>query len=255
MANSSPAASGWREWIDRLTIIRDDNERQRLLDRLSHCSGPTVLSFINAHAANLAWTDARFHADLLASDVLLRDGVGIELLLKWVGRHPGKNMNGTDLIPELLDRVSRDCRLAIYGTSRHTLSTVNSKLREMGFASASLAHGFHDSGYYIRQARCDQPDVVVLAMGMPKQEQVARLLKQELTSTKVLIINGGAVIDFMAGTLSRAPVLIQRLRLEWCYRLCQEPHRLWRRYIFGNAIFLSRVLRYRMRKHCQIRHI
>ena len=56
----------------------------------------------------------------------------------------------------------------------------------------------------------------------------------------------GALFDFVAGEVQRAPELLRRLRLEWVYRLWLEPGRLWRRYVLGNPVFLLRMLRIRL---------
>jgi len=81
---------------------------------------------------------------------------------------------------------------------------------------------------------------VVLGMGMPKQETVAQQLRAAV-SGPILIINGGAVLDFLADRFQRAPPLLRSLGLEWLFRLLLEPRRLWRRYIVGNIVFLARA--------------
>jgi len=79
---------------------------------------------------------------------------------------------------------------------------------------------------------------ILLAMGMPRQEEVAVELKRALDH-RVLIINGGAIVDFLAGRFARAPTLVQRLGFEWAFRLAQEPRRLFRRYLVTNSRFLG----------------
>ena len=104
-----------------------------------------------------------------------------------------------------------------------------------------MLHGFHPTDRYVESARRHRPDIIVLAMGMPRQEEVAVQLRQSLEHP-VLIINGGAIVDFMARRFDRAPVVIQRLGLEWAYRMAQEPRRLYRRYIHGGFRFARNLL-------------
>ena len=82
--------------------------------------------------------------------------------------------------------------------------------------------------------------MVILGMGMPTQELLSAMLARELPGP-VLIVNGGAILDFIAGRVRRAPGLMRRLGLEWLFRLLLEPARLWRRYLLGNVIFLWRT--------------
>jgi alpha-1,3-mannosyltransferase len=76
-------------------------------------------------------------------------------------------------------------------------------------------------------------------MGNPKQE---KWLHHHLAQTGAKLgIGVGAFIDFSAGVFPRAPIWIQKLKIEWLYRMLQEPRRLFKRYFIGGPIFLSRV--------------
>jgi len=92
-------------------------------------------------------------------------------------------------------------------------------------------------------AREQQPELIVLGMGMPKQEAVAAELA--VTGGPCLIVCGGAILDFLGGKVSRAPEWLRRLGGEWLYRLLREPKRLFMRYVVGNPLFLLRTLLYR----------
>src|SRR5262245_57409563 len=85
-----------------LSLPANEDESERLIERLIHGEGTRVLSFLNAHAVNLAVRDQQFYASLTESDVLLRDGVGVKIGCELLGRCPGPNLNGTDLIPRLI---------------------------------------------------------------------------------------------------------------------------------------------------------
>jgi len=234
----------WQHILDRVTICSDEEAKNGLVLRLISRQQPCVLSFINAHAANLAWQDAAFYEYIIASDVIVRDGAGMRLFFALLDRNAGMNLSGTDLIPELLDRSARDNCLAVYGTQEPYLSAGVDRLQSMGFEQVHAEHGFHGDEYYVERFVDTHPSVVILAMGMPKQERVASLLRRVASGENYssLIINGGAIIDFMANRVPRAPLWLQKLSLEWLYRLIQEPRRLWRRYIIGSPVFILRVL-------------
>ena len=84
-------------------------------------------------------------------------------------------------------------------------------------------------------------DVLLVAMGNPKQEL---FIQEHLAATGCILgIGVGALFDFLAGNVPRATARVQRWRLEWLYRLVQEPRRLAGRYLVGIPVFLTRILR------------
>jgi exopolysaccharide biosynthesis WecB/TagA/CpsF family protein len=84
-------------------------------------------------------------------------------------------------------------------------------------------------------------DLLLVAFGNPRQEiWIAERITHEHAH---LAIGVGALFDFLAGEVQRAPRWLRAARLEWAYRLMLEPARLWRRYVLGNPAFLLRVLR------------
>ncbi len=86
------------------------------------------------------------------------------------------------------------------------------------------------------------PDLLWLGMTAPKQEKWTYSHLEEL-DIHCHVGTIGAVFDFFAGTVERAPMWWQRHGLEWLYRLLKEPKRMWRRYIIGNALFLWNMLK------------
>lgn len=227
--------------IERMRCIADDAQREDLLASLASVEHPTVLSFVNAHAVNLCLRSAPAFAAFRASDVLLRDGVGLQMILPSLGLPTGLNMNGTDFIPHLLQTLPKR-RIAVYGTATPWLERARARLESFTpHAYCDLQHGFHPVGRYVEFARASRPELILLAMGMPRQEEVAAELKQALDHP-VLIVNGGAIVDFLAGRFKRAPDHVQRAGLEWAYRLSQEPRRLFNRYVTGAFTFARTAL-------------
>ncbi len=212
-----------------------------MLESLAAVERPTILSFLNAHGVNLCAGSDPALAAFRASDLLLRDGVGLQVALPWLGRPAGWNMNGTDFIPLLL-RTLPARRVAVYGTATPWLERARAHLEGCTpHAYVDCQHGFHPPDHYVAQARRHRPDLILLAMGMPRQEEIAVALKRALDH-EVLIVNGGAIVDFLAGRFARAPTLVQRLGFEWAFRLAQEPRRLFRRYGVGAFGFARTVL-------------
>ncbi len=227
--------------IKAIKPVANISERKALLETFADVHKPFVVSFVNAHALNLAWSDPEFAKNLYRSDVLLKDGVGLSLLTRGLGVFTGINMNGTDFIPEIAERV-KDKRIAICGTQEPYLSLAANRIREMGGNVVLTVDGFQPHASYINVVRDAAPEVVILGMGMPKQEAVAMLLADTL-QTPTLIVNGGAILDFWANRFPRAPRLWQQMRLEWLFRMLQEPGRLWKRYTLGGLAFFSRYMK------------
>jgi exopolysaccharide biosynthesis WecB/TagA/CpsF family protein len=221
----------------RVAMAPDDAEQ--LLEDLARLNKPLILSFLNAHSVNLAWRDEAFRHALESADILVRDGTGASILFRMMGREPGLNMNGSDFIPRVLDRFAGR-RVALFGTCEPWLGRATEWARARGAEVVASADGFQSESEYLRIAAESRADLILLAMGMPRQESIAPLLAAHLMFP-CLIVNGGAILDFWAGRFPRAPRWMRRIGFEWLYRLCLEPERLWRRYVLGNPAFLLRA--------------
>lgn len=230
----------WKGIIDTLEVVPDSAAAQHLLDRLAAPESATVLGFVNAHAMNLVVRDGAYCKALSAADVLLRDGSGMAILYRRLGLEPGLNMNGTDFIPSLMAAYSGR-RVAFWGTQQPYLNqAVQHSVALFGVVPVSVHDGFASIDTYLQLAREQQPELIVLGMGMPKQEAVAARLAA--VGGPCLIVCGGAILDFLGGKVSRAPHWLRHLGGEWVYRLLREPKRLFMRYVVGNPLFLLRTL-------------
>ena len=201
------------------------------------------VAFVNAHLATIAATQPDV-ARVLAGFCLLNDGVGIDLASRLLhGTRFPANLNGTDFTPALLDAAPPGLRLYLLGASAAVI------------ASAAAFHaqrwprhdvvGFHDGFFSAEEEpalaaaiRATAPDMILVGMGCPRQE--LWLARNDVAPVGLAI---GALFDFQAGGVSRAPAWMRRARIEWVFRLALEPARLWRRYLLGNMVFMARVVR------------
>jgi N-acetylglucosaminyldiphosphoundecaprenol N-acetyl-beta-D-mannosaminyltransferase len=236
----------WAVLVGKIRVARSHAEAGDILTGLSHPRTPLVLGFVNAHAMNLCASDADFFAALSGADVLLRDGSGMSLLYRRLSLEPGVNMNGTDLIPKILERF-RNREVALWGTQEPFVTRASQHAAQhFGVRVVSARHGFDSEDSYLSIARSLRPELIVLGMGMPRQERLARRLRSEIEHG-ALIVCGGAILDFIGGNTRRAPELLRRIGLEWLYRLAREPKRLFRRYVVGNPLFVARLVTWRKR--------
>ena len=241
--------------LSRLDLC-DEEAYQQLLHRLQNPERPEIVGFLNQHGYNLIEQQPAFRHSFLEMDYVLRDGAGIKLACKLNGLDPGLNLNGTDFIPQVVDHLQANAALPlqyfVFGTQEPWLSTGARAL--LGHDDVHTLDGFEDEDAYLQffaqHSRPGHLALVVLAMGMPKQEAVAACLKRALC-TPTVIICGGAIIDFAAGRVERAPQWARQSGLEWAYRLYREPRRLFKRYIVGIPLFLLYVLRNRNKERPQ----
>lgn len=229
--------------LDRIRIVEDEAAEAALLEELFRPERPFILSFVNAHAVNLGWNQPGMLDGLLRSDLLLRDGIGVKLGLKAFNRPYGLNMNGTDFIPKLARRYAGK-RVALFGTRSPWLDAAAARLEEWGLKVVSSHHGFDPPEEYLKRAAETKPDLILMAMGMPKQEEVSVRLREHL-SHPVLIVNGGAILDYIGEKVPRAPLVMRQVGMEWLFRLAVEPKRLFSRYVLGIPIYFGHVVQVR----------
>lgn len=204
-----------------------------------------TISFLNQHALNLAVESEAFYDALQNSDILLRDGIGIKIAQKIKRKVIGPNFNGTDLIPLIIEKVkaSDSVEFFVFGTEEPWLTKGVENL--IGNHDVVQRTGFFSDVEYINLLKKNHNpnafNVVILAMGMPKQEMLAESIKKEISASG-LIISGGAIIDFYAQRQPRAPKWMRDLSLEWLYRLIKEPKRLFKRYVIGIPKFFYYLL-------------
>ncbi len=211
---------------------------------------PTKVAFCNAHTANLAWNDPAIRA-LLADFTVFADGVGVDIAARLLhGSSFAANLNGTDFVPALLLAETRPLRIALFGAKPSVADKAAAVLVDLApqHRIAAVADGFTsqaETEIFLSELRANPADILLVAMGNPHQEQwIARNITRDHAT---LAFGVGALFDFLAGEVPRAPLWIRQIRLEWLYRLAQEPGRLFARYVLGNPLFLLRVALVKLR--------
>ena len=235
----------WSTLIKQITRVNDSQNLKKTLQKIYQADQPQIIGFVNAHAMNSIVASDGFYNALNQADILLRDGSGMAKLFQQLNIQPGLNLNGTDLIPEII-KDFQGKKIALYGTQEPYLENAKHQILLNITPNSDIvtSHGFLQSKDYVSLAQKDQPRLIVLGMGMPKQEQVAIELRNAITHPCVIVC-GGAIIDFMGGKFTRAPDWMRNLGIEWLYRLFKEPKRLFKRYVIGNPLFLFRVFKYK----------
>lgn len=254
MTNS--LARGKDPLIRKLRLL-DESDIESLLAELRERSTPTTLGFLNQHGYNIAQAQPVVNESFLRLDYLLRDGIGIKMACLINGIEPRANLNGSDFIPlliaDFIANLPEQYELFAMGTRDPWLSDGAQRL--FGGRPFHAIDGFQSADDYLEFFRerhqAGRYPVILLAMGMPKQEQVAAYLQQAIDGPALLIC-GGAILDFAAGRFPRAPMLVRRCGLEWAFRLSVEPRRLFKRYALGIPLFFYYLSRNVNRKQLQL---
>lgn len=225
--------------------------------------GKLLINTINAHSYNTARKDSLFAEALTNGDVLLPDGVSIVMACKWIKAKslPKERIAGWDLFAfemEKLERESEELRtkseeskiVMFMGSSQKVLDLIVKRAAEVYPHLKVVTYSppykpefsDEDNKAIIDAIHAANPDLLWIGMTAPKQEKWTYSHWKEL-NIHCHVGSIGAVFDFFAGTMKRAPMWWQEHGLEWLYRLLKEPKRMWRRYIIGNALFLWNMLK------------
>lgn len=212
-----------------------------------------LINTINAHSYNTALRDSEFAEALSKGNALIPDGVSIVMACKWLKARsqPQERIAGWDFFQFEMDKLNQKGGTCFFlGSNNKTLVLIKEKAKTI---YPNIRIEIYSPPYKVEftteenQAMIDavnkvNPDLLWIGMTAPKQEKWAYAHFDEL-QVKGHIGTIGAVFDFFAGTVQRAPIWWQEHGLEWLYRLLKEPKRMWRRYIIGNTLFLWNIMK------------
>ncbi|MCX2724231.1 WecB/TagA/CpsF family glycosyltransferase [Roseibium salinum] len=207
---------------------------------------PLDIAICNAHTI-LTALDNPDYAAMLKQMTLLNDGVGVNLAGRFLeGKRFPENLNGTDLIPRILQDIDRPLRVFLLGarephvlrTKRH-IETAYPVHEVVGYRNGYF--GPQEISRICADINHTRPDLLLVAMGNPHQE--AFIVQNRAKLDVPVAIGVGALFDFMSGSVVRAPRIMQAMGLEWLFRLLQEPRRLYQRYVIGIPRFFLALLK------------
>jgi N-acetylglucosaminyldiphosphoundecaprenol N-acetyl-beta-D-mannosaminyltransferase len=198
--------------------------------------------------------------------VVTPDGMPLVMGMRWLGIKHQSRVYGPDLMLAWCDHAAAEnLSIYLYGGTSQTLEKLSKKLQAK-FPNLEIA-GTHSPPFRVLTLAEEEADVerinqsgasvVFVGLGCPKQEE---WMYRQLGKIDAVMVGVGAAFRFHSGEVAQAPTWMMNAGLEWCFRLFQEPNRLWRRYLINNLafvfLFAKQLLRHHIshhRRHSRIR--
>lgn len=201
----------------------------------------------NVHTTVMAFRDEEYRRVQNSAAMALPDGQPLSIVSRSRGYRNARRVPGPDLMPEIF-KLSEEKGYThyFYGSTESTLKQLRKeliqkfpKLQIVGMYSPPFRElSKEEDEQIVRSINEAKPDFVWVALGAPKQEI---WMYQHRDRINALMLGVGAAFDFLAGTVKRAPIWMQKLCLEWVYRIFQNPKRMLPRYLNTNFAFLYHV--------------
>lgn len=240
-----------KQRIDILGCPVDVLTMATAVERISQCIAqeqPCQVVTANAEILYAAQSDPGLFLTLHDAALVTADGMGVLLAARILGQSLPERVAGVDLVHSLAQQGERaGWRFYLLGAKPEVLAAAQEQLEMLypGLQIVGSHHGYfapEDNETIIENIRMSQSEILLVAMGAPKQD---KWLHDYLSKTGAIVgIGVGGTFDILAGTAKRAPLWMQRLGLEWLFRLWQQPSR-WRRTLalprFVWAVFCQRL--------------
>ena len=232
----------------RVDLICMDELIQYLMDKV-YDKKKAVITYVNIHAINVAYKNKWFKNFINQSQVVFCDGYGV----KWAAKILNTKILHRFTPPDWFDQLAFKCAendrsMFFLGTQQKVIEKFAVILNEKypRLKIVGIQNGYFnkdqtsfDNQQVLNKINNARPDILIVGFGMPTQEKWILENWDYLQTTVVIPV--GAMFDYLAGEVYRAPLWMTDNGLEWLGRLFIEPKRLWRRYMIGIPLFFWRI--------------
>jgi N-acetylglucosaminyldiphosphoundecaprenol N-acetyl-beta-D-mannosaminyltransferase len=232
-----------------LGVLVDDADYDGVTERVlagARARRPMAVSALAVHGIVSAYGDSSLRARLNRFDLVVPDGQPVRWALKLLHRSNLEDrVYGPELTRRLLSAASAEgLPVYFYGSTLETVDAIRRRLPALypklvvagAEPSAFRAISDQEQAALASRILATGARMVFVGLGCPRQERFAYAMRDRVG---VPILAVGAAFDYFAGTLNEPPMFVQDRGLQWLWRLCQEPRRLWRRYLLLNPAFVS----------------
>jgi exopolysaccharide biosynthesis WecB/TagA/CpsF family protein len=248
--NSIPVV--WPEKYDLLNVQVSATTYSKALEVIIAAAGKRTHACVDhmpVHGLVTASTDKKFGAAMNSFDMVCPDGHPVRWALNALYKiNLPDRVYGPDLMLMLCKAASeKEIGIYLYGSAeavldklKNNLITKYPRLRIVGAESPPFRElTQEEDSDVVDRINKSSPGLVFIGLGCPKQEMWAFEHREKINAVLMCV---GAAFDFHAGNKKQAPGWMQKRGLEWLFRLCQEPGRLWQRYFLTNSLFIAKFV-------------
>lgn len=228
------------------------DETIRRVEKIIEKRKPTQHVVINASKVNLMEDDPELRRIVNSCPLINADGASIVWAAKKLGVPLKERVTGCDLFQELVRVASeKGYKIYLFGAKEEVVTKVKAIYEEQypGIQIAGYRNGYFteaDEPEIVKNMAESGADMMFVAFSSPKKEYWVNKYIDQLNIPFIMGVGGS--FDIVAGVTERAPKWWQDHGLEWFYRFIQEPRRMWKRYIIGNAKFVGLTYKYKFKK-------
>lgn len=208
---------------------------------------PLHLMGVNADKINQCYDDFNMMEIVNKCDIVNADGASVVLAGRYLGIDIPERVAGIDLMQELLELAEKKhYPVYFFGAKEEVLQKMLTNFQNdyPNLMVAGSRNGYFNDDeidLITEDIRQKKPQIVFVGITSPKKEYlIESFLENGINS---IFMGVGGSFDVLSGTISRAPLWMQKAHLEWLFRVANEPKRLFRRYFVGNVTFIKRVLK------------
>ncbi|HUF38760.1 MAG TPA: WecB/TagA/CpsF family glycosyltransferase [Anaerolineales bacterium] len=214
---------------------------------------PCLVTHVHVMGMNLAYRTPWLVEFFNRADVVYCDGYGVRVGAWLLGRRLPARFTLADWMHELVDVVAASGRSVYFlgnppGVAARAAAALAAEHDGLRIAGAhdgffDPAPGGAENEAVLRDIRAARPDLLLVGMGMPRQEAWVRDNRAQLDGISIMTVGG--VFEYWGGSLTRSPRWMTENGLEWLALTLQAPRRYWKRHLVGNPIFFARVIKER----------
>lgn len=223
----------------------DYESAMRRVHELANARRGGYICLATVHMTMEGQDDADFQRLVNNADLVVPDGKPLSVMQKLLGNENALQVRGPGLMPKLFAYAEQNnLSVGFYGGKQETLDRLLERLA-IEFPRLKVAYSFsppfrpvsaEEDREIVSAINRSGVQILFVGLGCPKQERWMAQHREKLTA---VMLGVGAAFDFYTETITEAPVWMQRIGLEWMFRLVQEPRRLWRRYLILNPRFTA----------------
>jgi N-acetylglucosaminyldiphosphoundecaprenol N-acetyl-beta-D-mannosaminyltransferase len=226
-------------------LLTSEDEVLEKIFNGGHQDSSLLVTYFNQHCFNVYSKNDKYQKLIDENFSVYPDGIGIYLSLRFLFDKKIQRTDATQLNHLIIDKLIENKGSVFIIGGKFDESFLVKYLNKKGINLAGYCRGFfseQEAKDIIQKA--GEAKYILIGMGVPGQEYFADEIIKSLPGKTIICV--GNLLEFYLGTIKRAPVIFQKLGIEWIFRLLTEPRRLWRRYILGIPEFLYRIIKIKL---------